>query len=786
MHLVERFLDLKSVQIDEREAATKLFVLQIEPFVFKVLALFESDIFEDLAEDNRGLSTDVGKLISTGRIPFEGLSDEEFRSKQRWTERSSFAHALRDIVPARLMTAHQANAVTDGAARREVMKGYVEEKIDRRDEPLWESVLAVMLGIIDANAEDIYEVCVPGEGIDLSDPLCGKVLNKEYKTTRLIGQGAYGKVYEGYDLSNNDRRVVIKFVGDALDARRQRQMENRFDFEGRYLSKLQHQNIAYLYQIGTEIDLGPYIVMEYVPGVELRDLLEVGRLDLQLALQVALEITNGLEEIHSQGIVHRDLKPENIRLKSRGRGRLRSKIVDFGLAVDPDQDIRLSRSDEKIRTPYYMSPEQLTGAEVDARSDLYALGVVLFEMITGFPPFSEGAGARSQDQASHQVYAQNMHEEAPRLSEVVSDIPANLDELVGSLLAKSPEDRPDETYSVGWSLDSVLNDLRRKSGVRIRERLNLDRNLEGHALLEALQETGLLKNTTRRTDARLESNATVAQSNSPGVDFSPVEASPAVIEQIKEWKAEVEADEDPAVRFGGLVDIANAYHEEFEATDRAIEVYREALQLRPASVAVLRKLLEIYRSTEQWREAVEILERLIEQQGAPDHKAKFHYTIAVIYRDKIGEPLAAVEHFDATLDHNIKKLEAFEAIDRLLTGLGNWKELERAYRRMLRRLVESDVEGMVDFKFKLWENLGEIYRTRLGHPKSAIQAFETACQLRPGNERLRLILEDLYEEAGGIGRGAQEKWSEWSRVIAVRSANKPRSNRARSSIAFEL
>jgi len=210
---------------------------------------------------------------------------------------------------------------------------------------------------------------------------------------------------------------------------------------------------------------------------------------------------------------------------------------------------------------------------------------------------------------------------------------------------------------------------------------------------------------------------------------------------------EVVGDDDK-FRFALLTDIGEIAVDELGDPNQAIEAYQNAMEIKPESVAVLSKLLEIYRSAEQWHEAVDILDRLIEQQEEPKRKAKFSYTAAVIYRDEIGDREMAVEYFEQTLDNDIEHLKAFEAIDRIYTELKEWKELERAYRRMLKRINEQEELGMEDNKFKLWYGLGETYRSRLGHPKSAIQAFETAAGLRPDNEEIRLILAELYEETG--------------------------------------
>ncbi|MFB6262602.1 MAG: tetratricopeptide repeat protein [Bradymonadaceae bacterium] len=229
-------------------------------------------------------------------------------------------------------------------------------------------------------------------------------------------------------------------------------------------------------------------------------------------------------------------------------------------------------------------------------------------------------------------------------------------------------------------------------------------------------------------------------------------------EEVVEYNRRlIEVEEDNEIRFAKLTRNGEIFREEIGDLDRAVEAYSDALDLRPSSVAVLRELLQIYRSTDQWHAAVDILDRLIEQQDDPEREAYFCYTTGVLYRDKIGDGDTAIEYFDRALDANLQKLEAFEAIDRLLTDRKDWKELERAYRRMLHRVREHEGEVPDEIKFKLWEGLGEIYRSRLGHPKSAIKAFETAAELRPESEKIRLILADLHEQVGEDTEGRIEQ-----------------------------
>jgi tetratricopeptide (TPR) repeat protein len=230
----------------------------------------------------------------------------------------------------------------------------------------------------------------------------------------------------------------------------------------------------------------------------------------------------------------------------------------------------------------------------------------------------------------------------------------------------------------------------------------------------------------------------------------------------------LDAAEEDAVRFTLHAKIGDIWSQKLDNPTNATRSYLEALDIDPTSVVILRKLLDIYTKSRQWSEAVEILGRLIEQEPDPKKQAKYHYTVAVIQRDEVGDTAAAVESFDAALDADVKMLKAFEAIDRIHTQEKSWKELERAYRRMLRRVTENDDGEMEKIKILLWQNLGEIYRSRLGHLQSAIGAFEAAVGLNPGDEKLRLILAELYQRSGEHPDGAIEQHKELIKIDPFR------------------
>ena len=230
----------------------------------------------------------------------------------------------------------------------------------------------------------------------------------------------------------------------------------------------------------------------------------------------------------------------------------------------------------------------------------------------------------------------------------------------------------------------------------------------------------------------------------------------------------LQAAHEDTERFALHSRIGDVWAQKLNNPMNATQSYLEALDIESNSVVILRKLLDLYTRSKQWAEAIEILNRIVEQEPDPSKKAKYNYTIAVICRDEVQDSAEAVNYFDAALDADTKMLKAFEAIDRIHTQEKAWKELERAYRRMLRRVSENDDGEMEKIKVLLWQNLGEIYRSRLGHVKSAIQAFETAVGLSPGDDKLRLILAELYERSGEHPDGAIEQHKELIKIDPFR------------------
>jgi serine/threonine protein kinase len=250
--------------------------------------------------------------------------------------------------------------------------------------------------------EDKLEVC-PNESYPLiyigKHPLIGIIIGGRYKVIKAVGAGSMGVVYKAIQISSG-REMAVKVLTsvEGPDSPHLR----RFRREARAVSSLSHENIVRLYDFGFMEDGQPYIVTEFVKGRTLAQILrERGRLSLSDVLPIARQVCHAVDEAHRVGVVHRDLKPENIIMQDpeqspgapakSGLAHKLVKVVDFGvakIASDASSSASLTMEGKVCGSPGYMSPEQCKGFAVDVTSDIYSLGIILFEVISGHRPFS--------------------------------------------------------------------------------------------------------------------------------------------------------------------------------------------------------------------------------------------------------------------------------------------------------------------------------------------------------------------------------------------------------------
>lgn len=260
----------------------------------------------------------------------------------------------------------------------------------------------------------------------------GSTLDGRYEVLGLLASGGMGEVYRARRVLLGDEVAikVIRTTGDDPG-----DLRERFLRESRMCAQLRHPNIVTILDFAIAADGQPYLVMEYLNGPSLRDELSAhGPMSVGQVQQIVGPLCGALQLAHDRQIVHRDLKPANIVSHRFESGDTVHKVIDFGLAnIRDGADVRLSRVDQFVGTVVYASPEQLQAQDLDARTDIYSLGVVVFEMLTGRPPFESASPLG--------VITKHLCDPPPVPSQVFPQVPTWLDETVGRALAKDPADR---------------------------------------------------------------------------------------------------------------------------------------------------------------------------------------------------------------------------------------------------------------------------------------------------------------------------------------------------------
>jgi serine/threonine-protein kinase len=262
----------------------------------------------------------------------------------------------------------------------------------------------------------------------------GTLLGGRYRIIGLLGRGGMGEVYRATDMMLG-QSVALKFL--PAEASSNPRLLERFHGEVRVARQVSHPNVCRVYDIG-EIEGMPFISMEYVDGEDLADLLlRIGRLPSDKALETARKLCAGLAAAHDRGVIHRDLKPQNIMMNKRGE----VLIMDFGLAAIANQ---LSGDEVHNGTPAYMAPEQLRGSEVTAKSDIYSLGLVLYELFTGKKPF-DAKNVR-------QLLEMQESTQLPSMTSTAADIDPLVEKVIRRCLNPDPAKRPASALAVALAL----------------------------------------------------------------------------------------------------------------------------------------------------------------------------------------------------------------------------------------------------------------------------------------------------------------------------------------------
>jgi serine/threonine protein kinase len=288
---------------------------------------------------------------------------------------------------------------------------------------------------------------------DEVDPLIGRVLGSRYRVEALLGKGAMGAVYRAKHVKVG-RSFAVKVLHERLLV--DPKLRKRFEREAELAGKLHHINVIGVVDVGETEDGIHFMVMEFAEGTTLGSLVD-GPMDPKRAIGIAQQLCDGLQHAHEHGLIHRDFKPENVIVEKDRFGNERPRIVDFGIAIlrddaeDPQKKDRLTTAGLVLGTPHYMAPEHAMGAGIDHRIDLFALGVIMYELLTGWLPF-DGDGV--------DVARANLIAPTPPMGVRVPGIIVDplLEAFTRLLMQKKPADRPESAKAARHLLDLIERD----------------------------------------------------------------------------------------------------------------------------------------------------------------------------------------------------------------------------------------------------------------------------------------------------------------------------------------
>jgi len=262
------------------------------------------------------------------------------------------------------------------------------------------------------------------------DNILGSLVAERYKIEKKIGFGGMAVVYKATDLYNGEKRAVKLLRKELLSESKQRV---RFLREARAVGLIRHKNVVEIFQVGETGRGQAFMVMEYLDGPTVGDIIEQGDIPVSKTLRIILESARGLHKAHERNILHRDVKPDNLILASESGRPECVKLIDFGLAIVKG-DPGLTATGQVFGTPEYISPEQATGGDASPASDQYSLGILFYEMLTGKPPF---VGAPANVLLSHFKHMPVPPSKLGQDGEISGDV----ERIVLKMLAKKPSDR---------------------------------------------------------------------------------------------------------------------------------------------------------------------------------------------------------------------------------------------------------------------------------------------------------------------------------------------------------
>ncbi len=320
----------------------------------------------------------------------------------------------------------------------------------------------------------------------------GQKINDRYEIIKSIGEGGMANVYLAYD-TILDRRVAVKVLRGDLS--NDEKFVRRFQREALSASSLSHPNIVEMYDVGEDNGIY-YIIMEYIEGKTLKQLIKKrGALTLSEAIDIMLQITDGISEAHNSYIIHRDLKPQNIMIKDDGS----IKITDFGIAMALNST-QLTQTNSVMGSVHYLPPEQASGKGSTIRSDIYSMGILFYELLTGNLPF--------RGDNAVEIALKQMRDEIPSVRKKNPSIPQSVENVIIKATAKNPKNRYSDSKEMHADLLTVLND----------DRINEEKIKFKYPEHEVEENTAVLDEVKEKTQEKLKEEKEVSKDETEEID----------------------------------------------------------------------------------------------------------------------------------------------------------------------------------------------------------------------------------------------------------------------------
>lgn len=546
----------------------------------------------------------------------------------------------------------------------------------------------------------------------------GDLLDDKYRILSSLGQGGMGTVYRAEQI-HLSRQVAIKVLRSRLDHEDEaREFVRRFRAEAAILARIQHPNAVSVYDFGF-VGGNPYLVMELLPGKSLREVIRERRLRIEAVLRIGEDVCRAIHHAHLQGVVHRDLKPDNIIVTKSDDGSDRAIVLDFGIAKIRDAELDIGTPMTKqgviVGTPQYTSPEQIRGGEIDGRSDLYALGIILYELVAGGLPFVSDSAIT--------LAMKHLTETPAKLSEreTLMPVPEELEQIIFRCLEKDPAVRH-------ASAEALADDLAR-----------LRREILG-------QEATAVSPVPRKRPASLRATrilmlvalAVVLLIAIPRVDLGwtrqppiPRPPKPPIAPVVKLSDQEVAL----LVETGKRLASEQRYLE-------AIDQYRRAFEARPEAGEIARLLADASVTMGDFPEARTVLKASLEKASA-DTKTlvQLGYVESVL-----GDRQSSLKAYQRAVELGVKDAIVFNNLGVEFQAVGKYSEAIIAFEKALR----ADVHYL-----RATYNLAESYE-KIQNWEKAVLAYRLAVNLDPKNPTAYQKLANALTQAGRAVEAQEE------------------------------